>query len=117
MLAKWMTGELPQISSNTESTKMDIRKSMQESIGSSWTPLLLSKIMPYANNASRHPGVLKVSLTLKGWVLSPPIPSGAYALPTKKTTMIGQSLSTIDVGTDSEEEVMKRPSGLVMEDD
>jgi hypothetical protein len=116
-LTKWMTGELLPTSFDTKNTMKNTRKSTQKSISSSWTPPLLSKIVPYVNNASRHPGALKVSLTSKGWVPSPPVPSEAYILPIKKTTMTEPSPGTINVGADSEGEVMKQPSGLVMEDD
>jgi hypothetical protein len=51
--AGWMTGALQQ-TSTIESMTKNTRKSTQKSIGSSWMPLLLSKIIPYVNNASKH---------------------------------------------------------------
>jgi hypothetical protein len=117
MLTKWTIGELQQTSFNTKNMTKNIRKSMQKPTGSSWMPPLLSKIVPYVSNASRRPGALKVSLTLKGWVPSLPIPSGAYALPMKKMMMTGLSLGAINMGANSEEEVMKWQSRLSQEDD
>jgi hypothetical protein len=93
----------------------NIRKSMQKSTGSSWMPPLLSKIMPCANKGLKCQGMLKVLLTLKGWVPSLPMPSGAYISQMIKTRK--NILNSITEDIDSEEEVMKQPSGLVMEDD
>jgi hypothetical protein len=113
-----MIGALLQTSSTTESTMKSIRKFMQKSTGSSWMPPLLSKIVPYVNNALKCQGALKVSLTSKGWVPSPPMPSGAHALlMMKMMTMSEPFPGTVTVGVDSEEKAMKWPSGLVMEDD
>jgi hypothetical protein len=84
-LAGWMTGALQLTSSTTKSMMKSTRKSMQKFTGSSWTPLLLSKIVPYVNSALKHQGALKVLLTLKGWVPSPPVPSGAHTSPMMKT--------------------------------
>jgi hypothetical protein len=67
-------------------------------------PVLLSKIVPYVSKDSKHQGVLKVSLTLKGWVPSPPIPSGAYISLTTK--MMKSPLASITEDIDSEERVM-----------
>jgi hypothetical protein len=70
-------------------------------------PLLLSKIVPCVSKGLRLPGVLKVSLTLKGWVPSLPMPSGAHASwMTKKMMMRGPMLNTIAKDCNSEEEVM-----------
>jgi hypothetical protein len=93
----------------------ETRKSMQRSTGSSWMPLLLSKIMPCVSKGLRHRGVLKVLLTSKGWVPSPPVPSGAHA--SQMTKMMKTALDSIAEDVNSEEEVMKWPSGLVMGDD
>jgi hypothetical protein len=83
---KWTIGASWPTSSTTENMMKNIRKSMQKSTGSSWMPLLLSKIMPCASRGSKHQGALKVLLTLKGWVSSPPVPSGAHVSQmTKKT--------------------------------
>jgi hypothetical protein len=117
-LDKWTIGALLQTSSTTANTMKNIRKSMQKSTGSSWMSLLLSKIVPYVNNALKHQGALKVLLTLKGWAPSLPVPSGAHTSPrTKITTMSKPSPGAIAVGINSKEEVMKQPSGLVMEHD
>jgi hypothetical protein len=117
LLTKWMIGALPLTSSGTKSTMKNIRKSMQKSTGSSWTPLLLSKIMPYVNNTSKHPGVLKVLLTSKGWAPSPPMPSGAHTSPMMKMMKTKSVSDVITVGIDSEGEVMKQQSRLSQEDD
>jgi hypothetical protein len=113
----WMTGESLPTSSATASTMKNTRKSMQKSVDSSWTPPLLSKIVPYASSDLRHQGVLKVSLTLKGWVPSPPMPSGAHGSPTTRMMMSNQVQRLITVGNDSEEEAMKWPSRISQEDD
>jgi hypothetical protein len=112
VLAKWTTGELQQPSSNIVSTIKNTRKSMQKSTGSSWMPLLLSKIIPCVSKGLRCRGPLKVSLTLKGWVSSLPMPSGAHV--SQMTKMMKNALDSITKDIDSEEEVMKWPSGLVM---
>jgi hypothetical protein len=107
---KWTIGELLPTSSTTENTMKSTRKSTQKSTSSSWTPLLLSKIMPCVSKGLRLPGVLKVSLTSKGWVLSPPMPSGAHtSWMMKKTMRRGPTLDAIAEDCDSEEEVMKQP--------
>jgi hypothetical protein len=67
-------------------------------------------IVPYVNNVLKHHSVLKVSLTLKGWVPSPPMPSGALILPTMMTKMTPTTLrSELDEDVNSGERVMKRP--------
>jgi hypothetical protein len=107
---KWTIGESQPTSSDTENMMKGTRKSIQKSTSSSLMPLLLSKIVPCVNKGSKHPGVLKVSLTLKGWVPSPPVPSGAHSSPTKKTMkMRGPMLTAIAKDCNSEEEVMKQP--------
>jgi hypothetical protein len=107
---KWMIGESPLTSSDTESMMKNTRKSIQKSTSSSWTPLLLSKIVPCVSKGLRLPGVLKVLLTSKGWVPSLPIPSGAHtSQTTKKMTTKGPVLNAIAKDCDSEEEVMKQP--------
>jgi hypothetical protein len=106
---KWMTGVSLLTSSTIESMTKNIRKSMQKSTGSSWMPPLLSKIMPCVNSGLEHQGVLKVLLTLKGWVPSPPMPSGAHISWTTKK--MKSTLDSIAEDVDSEEEVMKWPSG------
>jgi hypothetical protein len=111
-----MTGELLLTSSTTMNMMKNTRKSTQKSIDSSWTPLLLSKIMPCASSDSRHQGVLKVLLTSKGWVPSPPMPSGAHASPMTRKITNNQVHDLIAVGDDSEE-VMKWPSGISQGDD
>jgi hypothetical protein len=78
--------------------------SMQKSKGSSWIPALLSKIMPYMNSDLNCQGVLKVLLTSKGWVPSPPVPSGAYI--SLMTKMMKSTLTSIDADVGSEERVM-----------
>jgi hypothetical protein len=93
----------------------NIRKSMQKSTGSSWMPPLLSKIMPCASSSSKGQGVLKVLLTSRGWVPSLPMPSGAHISQMMK--MMKNALDSIIKDIDSEEEVMKWPSGLVIGDD
>jgi hypothetical protein len=113
-----MTGALQQTSSTIVNTMKNIRKLTQKSTDSSWMPLLLSKIVPYVNNISKHQGALKVLLTSKGWVPSLPVPSGTHtSLMIRMITMNNLPPSSINVGINSEEEVMKQPSGLVMEDD
>jgi hypothetical protein len=79
-------------------------------------PPLLSKIMPYVNNASKCQGALKVSPTSKGWVPSLPMPSGAHTSPMMKMTMNRSPPGAITMGIDSEE-VMKQLSRLSQEDD
>jgi hypothetical protein len=107
---RWTIGESRPISSDTENMMKSTRKSTQKSTSSSWTPPLLSKIVPCASKGLRLPGALKVLLTLKGWVPSPPVPSGAHTSQTmKKTMMKGPMLNTIAEDCNSEEEVMKRP--------
>jgi hypothetical protein len=117
MCGRWMIGESQPTSSNTVNTTKNTRKSTQKFISSSWMPLLLSKIMPCASKGFRLPGVLKVLLTLKGWVPSPPMPSGAHASWMMKMKKKHPALTAIAKDCDSEEEVMKQPSGLVMRDD
>jgi Neuraminidase (sialidase) len=113
-----MTGVSQPISSTTENMMKSTRKSVQKSTGSSWTSPPLSKIVPYVNNGSKHVGALKVSLTSRGWVPSPPVPSGAQAsLMMKKTLKNNQVHNLITMGNDSEGEVMKQLLGLVMSDD
>jgi hypothetical protein len=112
-----MTGESQLTSSAIKSMMMSTTKSTQKSTNSSWMPPPLSKIVPYASNGLRHLGAQKVSLTLKGWVPSPPMPSGAHALMTKKKMVKELLQRPIDVGINSEEEVMKQPSGIRQEDD
>jgi hypothetical protein len=63
---KWMIGASLLTSSITASMMKNTRKFMQKFTGSSWMPLLLSKIVPCLSKGSRHPGALKVSLTSKG---------------------------------------------------
>jgi hypothetical protein len=107
---KWMIGESQLTSSDTVSTMKNTRKSTQKFTNSSWMPLLLSKIVPYVSNGLKHLGVLKVLLTSKGWVPSPPVPSGAHASRVMKMTMKrGPVLATIVEDCDSEEEVMNQP--------
>jgi hypothetical protein len=96
---------------------MNTTKSTQKSTNSSWMPLPLSKIMPYVNSDSKHPGGLKVLLTSKGWVPSLPVPSGAHALLMTKMMKMVWFQKPVNVGIDSEEEVMKWPSGISQEDD
>jgi hypothetical protein len=84
---------------------MNSTLSMQKSKGSSWMLPLLSKIVPCVNSDSRHQGALKVSLTSKGWVPSPPMPSGAHVLQMMK--MMKTVLESITKDIDSEEDVMK----------
>jgi hypothetical protein len=76
---KWTIGELLPTSFNTKNTTKSTRKSIQKSTSSSWMPPLLSKIVPCVSKGLRLPGVLKVLLTSKGSVPSPPVPSGAHA--------------------------------------
>jgi hypothetical protein len=113
--AKWTTRALLLTSSITTNMMKNIRKSMQKSIGSSWMPPPLSKIMPCVSSSSKHQGALKVSLTLKGWVLSPPVPSGAHV--SQMTKMKKTTLDSIAEDINSEEEVMKQPSRLSQEGD
>jgi hypothetical protein len=67
-------------------------------------PALLSKIVSYVNSDLKHRGVLKVSLTLRGWVPSSPVPSGVYI--SLMTRMMKSTLASIDMDIDSEEGVM-----------
>jgi hypothetical protein len=90
---------------------MNIIKPTQKSISSSWMPPPLSKIVPYVNSDSKHPGVLKVLFTSKGWVPSLPMPSGAHVSRMKKKMVKELLQKPVDMGVDSEEEVMKWPSG------
>jgi hypothetical protein len=117
VLSEWMIGELWLTSFTTVNMTKNTRKSTQKFIASSWMPPLLSKIMPYASNALKHPDVLKVSLTSRGWVPSLPMPSGAHASPMKRRTTNDQVQKLIAMGNNSEGEVMKQLLGLVMEDD
>jgi hypothetical protein len=118
VLGEWTTGALQLTSSISESTMKNIRKSMQKSIGSSWISPPLSKIIPYASNSLRHAGALKVLLTLRGWVPSPPMPSGAHASLKMKTMMMSDHMhDLIAMGDNSEGEVMKQLLSLVMSDD
>jgi hypothetical protein len=78
--------------------------SIQKSTSSSWTLPLLTKVMPYVNNVSKHWGVLKVSLTLKGWVPSPPVLSGPHVLIVTMKKNLKDDV--LDVGVDSKERVM-----------
>jgi hypothetical protein len=83
---------------------------MQESANSSKTLQPLSMIVAYVNKDLKHHGVLKVSLTLKGWVPSLPMPSGALTLLTmKKMTMNIIPHSELDEDVNSGERVMKWP--------
>jgi hypothetical protein len=113
----WMIGASPLTPSITTNMTKNIRKSMQKSTGSSWMPLLLSKIMPCASSGSKHPGVLKVSLTSRGWVPSLPVPSGVHAPLMKRRITSDQVQSLITISNNSEGKVMKWLLGLVMEDD
>jgi hypothetical protein len=64
----------------------------------------------YVNKGSKHLGVLKVSLTSKGWVPSPPMPSGAHSSWAMRRMMTrGPTLAAIAEDCNSEEEVMKQP--------
>jgi hypothetical protein len=114
----WKTGALWPTSSNTENMMMNTTLSMQKYTNSSWISLLLGKIVPCVNNDSRHCGAQKVSLTLKGWVPMPPMPSGAHASPVmRRMLMKDQAHTLITEGDDSEGGVMKWPSGISQRDD
>jgi hypothetical protein len=113
-----MTGVLQLTSSTTTSMTKNTRKSIQKSTSSSWISLLLSKVMPYVNSSLKGLGALKVLLTSRGWVPSPPMPSGAHAsLMMRKMLKNDQVHDLIVVSDDSEGEVMKWLLGLVMSDD
>jgi hypothetical protein len=93
-----------------ESMTKKLLQQMQKSTSLSKTFQPLSMIMPYVNSISKHCGVLKVSLTSKGWVPSLPMLSGALILPTTKMTMTPIApYSELDEDIDSGERVMKQP--------
>jgi hypothetical protein len=114
----WKTGESWPTSSNIVNMMMNTTYSMQKYTGSSWISPPLSKIIPCANNSSKCPGVQKVSLTWKGWVPVPPVPSGVHSsLMMRKTLMKDQAHTLIAEGDNSEGGVMKWPSGVSQGDD
>jgi hypothetical protein len=104
------TGELPLSSIILEPTMKKLLLKMQKYTNSSKMSQQLSMIVPYVSNGLRCQGVLKVSLTSKGWVPSPPMPSGALTLPRmKKMTMNIVPHSKLNEDVDTGERVMKQP--------
>jgi hypothetical protein len=91
-------------------TTKKLLQQIQKSISSSKTLQPLSMIVAYVNNRLKHRGVLKVLLTLKGWVPSPPMLSGPLVSWTMKkmtTNIIPHSELNEDIN--SGERVMKWP--------
>jgi hypothetical protein len=104
------TGELqPSSIALGPMTKKSLQQ-MQKYTNSSKMSQPLSMIMACVSNGLKCPGALKVSLTSKGWVPSPPMPSGALTLLTMKKTTTNIALcSELDEDVNSGERVMKQP--------
>jgi hypothetical protein len=103
------TGGLPLNSIVLEPMTKKLLLQIQKSANSSKMSQPLSMIMAYVNKDSKHHDVQKVLLTSKGWVPSPPMPSGALALPTTKITTNIIPCSKLNEDINSGERVMKWP--------
>jgi hypothetical protein len=91
----WRTGALQLTCSDTMNMTMNTTSSTQKYTSSSWTSPPLSKIVPCMSNGSKHHSAQKVSLTLKGWVPMPPVPSGAHASLTMRRMLMKDQAHTL----------------------